>query len=79
MTSDWSGAKSKHKKERDLIGVKENHLCLFTAEADVEEEKLNISSRVMRSMGSFTVNSSLLDSHLYIIKKWVSDYIITDK
>ena len=74
------GAKStKYKKERDLIGLRGNHLCLFTAEADVEEEELAISSKVLRSVGSFTVNSNLLDAHLYIVKRWVCDYIIGDK
>ena len=73
------GAKSnKYKKERDLIGLKDNHLCLFTAEADVDE-KLAISSKVLRSAGSFTVHSNLLDAHLYIVKRWVCDFIISDK
>ena len=70
---------TKYKKERDLIGLHGDHLCLFTAEADVEEEEVKISSKVMRSVGSFTVHTNLLDAHLYVLKKWVCDYIISDR
>lgn len=73
------GAKStKHKKERDLIGLERDQLCLFTAEADVEEE-VRISKRVLRSMGRVTVHSDIQDCHLYIMKKWVCDYVMHDK
>ena len=70
---------TKYKKERDLIGLHGDHLCLFTAEADVEEEEVKISSKVMRNVGSFTVHTNLLDGHLYVMKKWVCDYIISDR
>jgi len=73
------GAKStKHKKERDLIGLQGDQLCLFTAEADVEEE-VKISKKVLRTMGRVTVHSDIQDCHLYIMKKWVCDYIMHDK
>ena len=70
---------TKYKRERDLIGLKEgNQLCLFTAEADVDE-RLTVSNKVLRGAGSLTVHSNLLDAHLYIVKKWVCDFIISDK
>jgi len=73
------GAKStKHKKERDLIGLQGDQLCLFTAEADVEEE-VRISKKVLRSMGRVTVHSDIQDCHLYVMKKWVCDYMMHDK
>ena len=38
------GAKTtKYKRERDLIGLKEDHLVFFTAEADVEDEEVRVS------------------------------------
>jgi len=73
------GAKStKYKKERDLIGLAGDQLCLFSAEADVEEE-VKMSKKVLRSMARMTVHSNLQDAHLYIMAKWVCDYIIHDK
>ena len=72
--------KSKYKRERDLIGLSgDTHLCLFTAEADVEEDEVRMGAKMMRSVGAFTVNTNLLDGHLYIMRKWVCDYIISDR
>lgn len=73
------GDKKKFKKERDFIGLKGDHLCMMTAEADVEEEEVRISDKVMRSVGSFNINTSLLDAHLYIMKKWLCDFIVHDR
>jgi len=73
------GSKStKHKKERDLIGLSGDRVCLFTAEADVEEE-VKISDRIIRAMGRIHIHSDILDTHLYIMKKWVCDYVLYDK
>ena len=52
---------------------------MMTAEADVEEEEVRISDKVMRSVGSFNINTSLLDAHLYIMKKWLCDFIVHDR
>ena len=64
---------------RDLVGLHGDHRCLFTAEADVEEEEVKIGGKMMRSVGSFTVHPNLIDAHLYIMKKWICDYIISDR
>ena len=41
--------KSKYKRERDLIGLSgDTHLCLFTAEADVEEDEVRMGAKMMR-------------------------------
>ena len=72
--------KSKYKRERDLIGLSgDTHLCLVTAEADVEEDEVRMGAKMMRSVGAFTVNTNLLDGHLYIMRRWVCDYIISDR
>ena len=74
------GAKTtKYKREGDLIGMKEDRLVFFTAEADVEEEEVRVSSKVLQRVGNFTVNSNLVDAHIYIFKKWICDYIASDK
>ena len=73
------GAKTtKYKRERDLIGLKEDHLVFFTAEADVEDEEVRVSSKVLQRVGNFTINSNLVDAHIYIFKKWICDYIASD-
>jgi translation initiation factor eIF-2B subunit gamma len=69
---------SKFKKERDLIGLSGDQLCLFTAEADVEEE-VEISKKIMKTHPCFTIHTNLLDAHIYVFKKWVIDYIVSDR
>jgi len=69
---------TKFKKERDLIGLSGDQLCLFTAEADVEEE-VAISNKVLRAHPRITIHTNMLDAHLYIMKKWVCDYIVSDR
>ena len=44
--------------ERDLIGLAGPGLCLFKAEADVEDE-INIPSRVLKQAQRFTVHTNL--------------------
>jgi len=73
------GAKTtKYKRERDLIGLKEDHLVFFTAEADVEDEEVRVSTKVLQRVGNLTVSSNLVDAHVYILKKWICDYLASD-
>lgn len=73
------GSKStKYKKERDLVGLSgQGRLCLFKAEADVEDE-IRISSRILRENPRMTVHTNLQDAHLYLIKKWVCDDMLAN-
>jgi len=61
---------TKFKLERDLIGLSEDgqSLCLFQAEADVEE-KVHIPGKLLHSQPRFTIHSNLLDAHLYIFNR----------
>ena len=55
-------------EERDLIGLAGDQLCLFTAEADVEEE-VKISSKILRTMGRVTVHSDMqVDRTIFVFK-----------
>jgi translation initiation factor eIF-2B subunit gamma len=73
------GSKStKYKKERDLVGLASSQLCLFKAEADVEDE-ISIANRILRAVPRMTVHTNLQDAHLYILTKWVCDFLIKDK
>merc|ERR1712013_708588 len=56
-----------------LIGLSGDQICLFTAEADVEET-VRVRSKVLASHPRVTVHSGLQDCHLYIMKRWILDY-----
>jgi len=71
-------ASTKYKKEKDLVCLDGDRLCLLTAEADVEEE-ISVKNKILRQHPRITVRSNLQDAHLYIVKKWVCDYICCDK
>ena len=49
--------------ERDLIGLSGDRVCLFTAEADVEEE-VKISDKIIRAMGRIHIHSDILVSYV---------------
>jgi len=69
---------TKYKRERDLVGLSGDQMCLFTAEADVEET-VRVPPKVLASHPRITVHSRLQDCHLYVMKRWILDYIVADK
>ncbi|KAG5325456.1 EI2BG factor, partial [Pseudoatta argentina] len=74
------GLKNKQKPETDLIGIDNNTgRLVFLASASDFEETINISQRLLRKHASFTIHSKLMDAHLYIINKWVIDFLIYNK
>ncbi|XP_077273590.1 eukaryotic translation initiation factor 2B subunit gamma [Temnothorax americanus] len=74
------GLKNKQKPETDLIGIDNNTgRLIFLASASDFEETINISQRLLRKHASFTMRSKLMDAHLYIINKWVVDFLIFNK
>lgn len=74
------GLKNKQKPETDLIGIENNTgRLIFLASASDFEETINISQRLLRKHANFTMHSKLMDAHLYIIKKWVIDFLIFNK
>ncbi|CAL1681517.1 unnamed protein product [Lasius platythorax] len=74
------GPKSKQKLETDLIGIDNNtgRLVLLASASDFEET-FNISQRLLRKHTSLTVHSRLMDAHLYVINKWVLDFLVFNK
>jgi len=73
------GSKStKHKRERDLVGLAGDQICLLSAEADVEE-RLQVPRKVCALHPRVTVLSGLQDCHLYIMKRWILDYITANR
>jgi len=69
---------NKYKSERDLVGLSGDTVCLFKAEADVEDE-INISARILRRNPRFTVHTNLQDSHIYLMKRWMVEEVLSDK
>lgn len=70
------GPKTKHKPERDLIGIHpETRRLLFLASASDFEEVMNVNAHLLRKNSKMTIYSRLVDSHIYAVKKWVLDYL----
>lgn len=69
------GPKSKHKPERDLIGISESQRLLFLAAISDFEEIMNVNAHLLRKNGKITIYSRLLDSHIYVMKKWIIDFL----
>jgi len=74
------GPKNKQKPERDLIGIdNETGRIVFLASASDFEDTVNMPVRLLKKHSNFTVFSKLLDAHLYIINKWVLDFLVYNK
>ncbi|XP_043504412.1 translation initiation factor eIF-2B subunit gamma [Polistes fuscatus] len=74
------GPKNKQKPETDLIGIdNETGRLVFLASASDFEETMNISQKILRKHTSFTMHSKLMDAHVYIIQKWVLDFLVFNK
>lgn len=74
------GPKNKQRPETDLIGIdNETGRLVFLASASDFEETINMSQRLLKKHVNFTVHSKLLDAHLYIINKWVIDFLVYNK
>ncbi|XP_054009721.1 translation initiation factor eIF-2B subunit gamma [Hylaeus anthracinus] len=74
------GPKNKQKPETDLIGIdNETGRLIFLASASDFEETINISQILLKKHTSFTIHSKLMDAHLYVINKWVLDFLVHNK
>ncbi|KFB50380.1 AGAP005210-PA-like protein [Anopheles sinensis] len=70
------GPKSKYKAEKDLIGYDQaSSKVLFMASASDFEETVKLPGHLLRENPEMTISSSLLDAHIYIMKKWVVEYL----
>lgn len=70
------GPKSKEKPERDMILTNLNtSRLLFLASLSDFEEDVQLPAHLFRSNGKVQVETKLLDAHIYIIKKWIVDFL----
>ncbi|XP_071799207.1 translation initiation factor eIF2B subunit gamma-like [Asterias amurensis] len=75
------GTKSKRKTEqRDIVGLDEKggRILLLAAEADIDEA-LSVRKSVLRRYPFIQVKTRLMDAHMYILKKWVIDFLADNK
>ena len=68
----------KQKPERDLIAINpQSNRLIFMASMSDFEENVALPGHLMRSNGKVNMFSGLLDAHVYVIRKWVVDYLDT--
>lgn len=60
------------------IDPKENRILFFSNEADLDET-LVIRKPLLKRYPCINIVKNLMDAHLYIIKKWVVDYLAENK
>lgn len=71
------GIKTKAKPDRDLVCIdKETNRLVFLASASDFEENVRIPRLLMKKFSSLSMYSRLLDSHVYVMKHWVLNYIV---
>ncbi|XP_067631763.1 translation initiation factor eIF2B subunit gamma [Eurosta solidaginis] len=71
------GPKTKHKPERDLIGIHPNsQRLLFLASTSDFEEVMSLNAHLLRKNGKMTIHSRLVDSHIYVMKNWIINFLL---
>lgn len=70
------GPKTKFKPERDIVGINsKNDRLLFLASTSDFEETMSLPGHLLRCNGRVMIHSGLVDSHIYLVKKWVVDFL----
>lgn len=66
--------------ERDFVAVDEedDRLLFISSEADLDET-LTIRKSLLMKHPNMLVHSQLMDAHLYLMKKWIVDYLVKYK
>lgn len=62
--------------DRDLIGIQpKTQRMTFLASTSDFEETLDLPYHLLHRYGQITMQSQLVDSHIYIMKRWIIDYM----
>jgi translation initiation factor eIF-2B subunit gamma len=70
------GPKTSYKQEKDLVGINDdNNRLLFLASSTDFQDNLSLPGNLLRTYGKVTIHSGLTDAHIYLVKKWVVDYL----
>lgn len=71
------GIKEKNKTDTDFVCIdKETQRLVFLASASDFEDTLTIPRVLAKKFSSISLYSRLIDAHVYVMKRWVVDYII---
>ncbi|XP_052775197.1 translation initiation factor eIF-2B subunit gamma-like [Mya arenaria] len=78
------GPKTKKRSERDFIGFEDNgnRVLFMTSEADLadmDDDKIKFRKSLFKKHPNVRIRSNLTDCHLYLIKKWVVDYLAENR
>ncbi|KAJ9601166.1 hypothetical protein L9F63_000686, partial [Diploptera punctata] len=80
LESTTPGPKSKQKPERDLVGLDtDTSRLVFLASVSDFDDVVPLSCRLLRKHKKVSMFSQLTDAHLYLLKKWVVDYLQHDR
>ncbi|XP_055628555.1 translation initiation factor eIF-2B subunit gamma [Toxorhynchites rutilus septentrionalis] len=70
------GPKTKHKSDKDLFGTcPDSTRLVFMGSASDFETDFKISGHLLRFYGAVDIRSDLMDTHVYVIKKWIVDFL----
>ncbi len=60
-----------------MVGLDEasGRLVFLAAQADLEET-ISLGTRMLKTYPHVYLTSSLWDSHAYVVKKWLLDYMV---
>lgn len=62
--------------ERDLIGIhQDTNRLLFLSSTSDFEELVTLPGHLLRKNQSLCMHSRLVDSHIYVMKKWIIDFL----
>lgn len=66
--------------EKDIIGYdsKTSRLLLMASASDYEET-IALSSSLLFKCSNLILCSKLLDSHMYVMKRWLVSYLVKEK
>lgn len=64
--------------ELDIIGIdSQTNRLVFLASASDYENEVTLPTSLLKKHTNIVMYSHLIDSHVYVIKKWVVDYLKT--
>lgn len=74
------GVKTRKRSDKDFIGFDEkgDRVLFMASEADLEDT-VTFRKSVLKRHPFINIKSGLTDCHLYLMKKWVIDYLATSK
>ncbi|CAG9773617.1 unnamed protein product [Ceutorhynchus assimilis] len=74
------GPKSKHKPEKDLIGIDEQtQRLVFMASVSDFESQVTLPLSLLKKHTLVKMYSTLIDSHVYVLKNWVIQYLKSER